>query len=278
LSGHFKANRLDPTRLIAKDRMTFRRSASFFTQTQFRRWHISGASGQPTPDRSRSRLPDLPILAGRTARRAAVSPLHHLLGMHMIKRLLATMLALFTAAAFAAVDVNKATQAELESIKGIGPGISAKILDERKKGSFKDWQDMVDRVKGVGEGNAAKLSAEGLTVNGATFTGAPAKAAAPAAKKDDKPAAKAAPEAKKDAAAPAAAPAPAAAAAADAKAAPMSAADKKAAAKKEKEDKKAAKAAAAEEAKTAKAEKAAAKKAAKDSPPAAAAASAPAKK
>jgi competence protein ComEA len=99
----------------------------------------------------------------------------------MIKKILAAMLALFAAAAFAAVDANKATQAELEAVKGIGPAISAKIVEERSKGAFKDWQDMVTRVKGVGEGNAAKFSTEGLTVNGAAFTGAPAKAAAPEA-------------------------------------------------------------------------------------------------
>jgi competence protein ComEA len=105
----------------------------------------------------------------------------------MFKQIVASALALFAAAAFAAVDVNKATLADLESVKGVGPTIAGKILDERKKGAFKDWNDMVDRVKGVGEGNAAKFSAEGLTVNGKAFT-----AAAPAAmKKDDKPAAKA---------------------------------------------------------------------------------------
>ena len=105
----------------------------------------------------------------------------------MFKKLATLMLALFTFAAFAAVDVNKATQAELDGIKGVGPGIAGKILDERKKGNFKDCNDFVERVKGVGEGNAAKFSAEGLTVNGATFKGA---AAAPAkAAKEDKPAA-----------------------------------------------------------------------------------------
>jgi competence protein ComEA len=101
----------------------------------------------------------------------------------MLKKLLLLMAMLYTAACFAAVDVNKATAAELDSIKGIGPGISTKILDERKKGNFKDWTDFVDRVKGVGEGNAAKFSAEGLTVNGDTFKGV---AAAPIkAKKAD---------------------------------------------------------------------------------------------
>lgn len=101
----------------------------------------------------------------------------------MLKKILAIVAMLYAAASFAAVDVNKATAAELDAVKGIGPGISAKILDERKKGAFKDWNDFIDRVKGVGDANAAKFSAEGMTVNGAAFKGA---AAAPAAKKEDK--------------------------------------------------------------------------------------------
>ena len=167
----------------------------------------------------------------------------------MIKRLFAALFALIAATAFAAVDANKATQADLEAIKGIGPSIATKILDERKKGSFKDWADMVDRVKGVGDGNAAKFSTEGLTVNGQGFKGA----AAPAAKAADKPAAKAA-----AAAAPAAAAKPAASAA-------MTKAEEKAAAKAAKAEEKAAKAKAKADAaaakKAAKAEKAAAPKA-----------------
>ena len=104
----------------------------------------------------------------------------------MFPKIIAALLAAFAAIAFAAVDANKATQSELDAIKGIGPGIATKILDERKKGPFKDWQDMVDRVKGVGPANAAKFSAEGLTVNGVAFAGAPAKAAAPASRNDEK--------------------------------------------------------------------------------------------
>jgi competence protein ComEA len=117
--------------------------------------------------------------------------------MHMLKKILALAVMLYASLSFAAVDVNKATAAELDGIKGIGPGISTKIIDERKKGNFKDWNDFVERVKGVGEGNAAKFSAEGMTVNGAGFTGAAAAPTAPVAKADAKPAA----------AAPAAAPA-----------------------------------------------------------------------
>lgn len=94
----------------------------------------------------------------------------------MFKKFVVALAALLAAAAFAAVDANKANQADLEAIKGIGPVISTLIINERKKGDFKDWNDMVVRVKGVGEKNAAKMSDGGLTVNGATYTGAPAPA------------------------------------------------------------------------------------------------------
>jgi competence protein ComEA len=110
----------------------------------------------------------------------------------MIKYLMGALLALFAAAAMASVDVNKADQATLETVKGIGPGLSTKLLDERKKGSFKDWPDLIDRVGGVGPGNAARFSAAGMTVNGSSY-------AAPAAAKskaDTKPAGATKPAAK----------------------------------------------------------------------------------
>jgi len=90
--------------------------------------------------------------------------------MNLVKTLITAVLALASAAAFAVVDVNKASQAELESIKGIGPAMSAKILDARKTGSFKDWSDLQARVKGVRAGNSTKFSNDGLTVNGAAFS------------------------------------------------------------------------------------------------------------
>ena len=160
----------------------------------------------------------------------------------MLKKILAAMVMMYAVVSFAAVDVNKATAAELDGIKGIGPAISAKILDEKKKGgNFKDWNDLVTRVNGVGEANAAKFSAEGLTVGGAAYKGAvaaPAKATdKPAAAKDAKDAkpAAAATEKKADVkpAAAAAATAPAADKKADAK--PEAKADPKAEAKAKKE-------------------------------------------
>ncbi len=106
----------------------------------------------------------------------------------IFKKLLAATAMLVAMASFAAVDVNKGTAADLDGIKGVGPSMSKRILDARKEGEFKDWPDFMQRVKGVKEKKAEKLSAEGLTVNGKAFGGAtpaeaktskPAKAAKP---------------------------------------------------------------------------------------------------
>lgn len=91
--------------------------------------------------------------------------------MSLIKIIIAATLALASAFAFAAVDVNKANQAELESVKGVGPAMSGKILEARKSGAFKDWPDLAGRVKGIGSARAGKLSAEGLTVDGVAYSG-----------------------------------------------------------------------------------------------------------
>jgi len=87
----------------------------------------------------------------------------------MLKKILATTAMLFAAASFAAVDVNKGSAGEIDEIKGVGPAMSQRIIDARKDGEFKSWEDFMARVKGVKEKTAAKLSAEGLTVNGKPY-------------------------------------------------------------------------------------------------------------
>ena len=117
----------------------------------------------------------------------------------MIRNFLALLLAVFALNAFAVIDVNQASQADLETVKGIGPGLSAKILKARQTNSFKNWDDLVDRVSGVGPGNAARFSQAGLTVSGAAYTASadkPAKAAK-AAKAEKAPKAKATKKAEK---------------------------------------------------------------------------------
>ena len=109
----------------------------------------------------------------------------------MFKRLLTAVLAFSASIAFAAVDVNVASVADLDSIKGIGPGTSSKIVDARKTAKFKDWSDFIARVPGIGDKRAVKLSGEGLTVNGETFKSAskPASTASkPVVKTEAKPA------------------------------------------------------------------------------------------
>jgi competence protein ComEA len=93
----------------------------------------------------------------------------------MFKKILAASAMLFAFTTFAAVDANKGTAAELDGLKGVGPAMSGRIIDARKQSAFKDWPDMMSRVKGVKGKTAAKLSGEGLTVNGESFKGDVAK-------------------------------------------------------------------------------------------------------
>lgn len=87
----------------------------------------------------------------------------------MFKRVCVIAALLSAGAALAAVEINKATEADLDGLNGIGPATTQSILKERKKGEFKDWADLMQRVKGIGEARAAKLSAGGLTVGGTSY-------------------------------------------------------------------------------------------------------------
>ncbi|RZL47870.1 MAG: helix-hairpin-helix domain-containing protein [Variovorax sp.] len=87
----------------------------------------------------------------------------------MFKKVLAITAMMLTMSSFAAVDVNKSNAADLDGIKGVGPGMSKRIVDARAQGEFKDWGDFMSRVKGVKAKTATKLSGQGLTVNGKSF-------------------------------------------------------------------------------------------------------------
>lgn len=94
----------------------------------------------------------------------------------MIRKLIAGVAVLVATMgmAFAQVDVNKADAASLDGIKGLGPAKTKAILDERtKNGDFKDWGDLQQRVKGIGDRAAMRLSSAGLVVNGKPMAGAP---------------------------------------------------------------------------------------------------------
>lgn len=108
----------------------------------------------------------------------------------MFRHVVAIVLAALALPTLAAIEVNQATQAQLESIKGVGPALSAKILEARKAGPFKNWGDLQERVSGIGPGSAAKLSGAGLTVAGTGLTPVAKAAAKPADKPSDKAAAR----------------------------------------------------------------------------------------
>ena len=81
--------------------------------------------------------------------------------------------------AMAGTEVNTATEAELDSIRGLGPDSTARILKAREGGPFRDWGDLMDRVKGIKAATAARLSQAGLTVQGQPYRAAKAAPASP---------------------------------------------------------------------------------------------------
>jgi competence protein ComEA len=93
----------------------------------------------------------------------------------MWKQSLAVMATMISLGSGATVDINHATAADLDGIKGIGPGTSTRILEARQKGPFADWNDLITRVKGIGPASAARLSGEGVTVQGTPYPANPGK-------------------------------------------------------------------------------------------------------
>lgn len=107
----------------------------------------------------------------------------------MLKQLIAAAF-LFYASLVAAVDINKASHADLTAVKGIGPATASRILDARKQGAFKSWDDLIARVNGIANNKATQLSAQGMTVNGQAFrqTSKPVTQSKPGSEKSAKPA------------------------------------------------------------------------------------------
>ncbi|HEU4709653.1 MAG TPA: helix-hairpin-helix domain-containing protein [Methylophilaceae bacterium] len=96
-----------------------------------------------------------------------------------------TLLVLFAAlalclgslSAFAATDLNTASAAELQKVKGIGPKKAEAIIEYRKKTPFKSVDDL-DKVPGFGKATVDKVRKD-VTV-GSSGSTKPAKT--PAAK------------------------------------------------------------------------------------------------
>jgi competence protein ComEA len=72
-----------------------------------------------------------------------------------------------------ALDVNTASIAQLEGLRGVGPRTAKMIVNERSRaGAFASLEDLSDRVRGLGERRVRALSQAGLEVRPAQVKGA----------------------------------------------------------------------------------------------------------
>jgi competence protein ComEA len=86
-----------------------------------------------------------------------------------MKRAACALLLAWASLAQAQVDVATANRAQLEQLRGVGPPLAEAILVERGKGAFKDWDDLIARVRGIRAAKARQLSEAGLRVGGAPY-------------------------------------------------------------------------------------------------------------
>ena len=68
-----------------------------------------------------------------------------------------------------ALEINQANEAELDSIKGMGPAMTRKVLNARAEKPFINWKDLTSRVAGIGKAKAQQFSDQGVLVNGQSF-------------------------------------------------------------------------------------------------------------
>lgn len=74
-----------------------------------------------------------------------------------------------TAAAAGLIDVNRASEAELAALPGIGPVLAQRVVQARQDRPFASWTDLQARVRGIGPKTAERLSVEGLRVEGHSY-------------------------------------------------------------------------------------------------------------
>jgi len=66
-------------------------------------------------------------------------------------------------------EANSASQADLERVRGVGPGLSEAILAARGQAPFVNWNDFIHRLSGIGPTRAWHLSMAGLRVAGQAY-------------------------------------------------------------------------------------------------------------
>jgi len=80
--------------------------------------------------------------------------------MNKLFTILLVLVGLMAFPAFAVVNINTATQSDLEMVKGVGPAKATAIITYREaNGNFKNL-DELDNVKGFGKASVEKLKDE----------------------------------------------------------------------------------------------------------------------
>ena len=65
-----------------------------------------------------------------------------------------------------AADINTATRAEIEAVRGVGVVLTDRIIEQRKIKPFQSWQDAQKRVRGLGKRNVAGFRDADMRING----------------------------------------------------------------------------------------------------------------
>jgi competence protein ComEA len=63
-----------------------------------------------------------------------------------------------------AVEINTATDEQLQSLRGIGPAMAGRIIAERARAPFSSLADLDERVKGVGTITLRRWVTDGLVL------------------------------------------------------------------------------------------------------------------
>lgn len=67
------------------------------------------------------------------------------------------------------IELNQASEAQLDSLLHVGPALSQRMLGQRQQAPFADWADLIRRVPGIGPRRARQLSAQGLRIEGRAY-------------------------------------------------------------------------------------------------------------
>ena len=87
----------------------------------------------------------------------------------MKHRLALALLLAATLSGAQTLDIAQAREMDLDGLHGLGPATTRRILQERERQPFRDWQDLMQRTPGLGPQKAARLSEQGLRVQGQPY-------------------------------------------------------------------------------------------------------------